>query len=148
MKNLLSIAVVIVLVWGCAKKIAPVKSETPSSNIGTSNTNINADQPTTLPTTTSTAPTYKPDVPITGTSATTQSAIQSTPGTDPAIVAQRAGQLVYGAKCGSCHGFKVTTDYTASRWASIIAVEAIRAKLTDTEKENILAYVRANAKKG
>jgi hypothetical protein len=57
------------------------------------------------------------------------------------------GQSTYNAKCGKCHGLKVTTDYTADRWISIMQVMAPKAHLDDTEKENVLAYVKANAKK-
>jgi mono/diheme cytochrome c family protein len=57
------------------------------------------------------------------------------------------GQSTYNAKCGKCHGLKVTTDFTADRWVSIMQVMASKAHLDDTEKENVLAYVKANAKK-
>jgi len=57
------------------------------------------------------------------------------------------GQATYNAKCGKCHGLKVTTDYTAERWISVMQVMAPKARLDDTEKENVLAYVKANAKK-
>ena len=63
-------------------------------------------------------------------------------------MALRAGQQTYSAKCGRCHGLKVTTDFTELRWVQVMQVMAPRANLTETEKENVLAYVRANAKKG
>ena len=63
------------------------------------------------------------------------------------ITPEMQGQTIYNAKCGSCHYLKVTTDYTADRWISIMQVMAIKANLNDTEKENVLAYVKANAKK-
>jgi nitrate/TMAO reductase-like tetraheme cytochrome c subunit len=61
---------------------------------------------------------------------------------------EQLGQATYSTKCGNCHGLKVTTDYTASRWATVMQVMAIKANLTEEEKQNVLAYVNANAKKG
>jgi nitrate/TMAO reductase-like tetraheme cytochrome c subunit len=58
-----------------------------------------------------------------------------------------AGQQTFNAKCGKCHAYKATTDYTADRWVSIIAVMAPKANLNETERSNVLAYVRANSKK-
>ena len=57
------------------------------------------------------------------------------------------GQSIYNTKCGQCHGLKVTTDYTAAHWASVLAVMAPRANLTDAEREQVYAYVKANSKK-
>ena len=65
--------------------------------------------------------------------------------TDNNAVAQ--GQTVYTAKCGRCHGLKTTTDFTADRWVGIMKSMATKARLTDVEKANCLAYVQANAKK-
>jgi mono/diheme cytochrome c family protein len=78
----------------------------------------------------------------TGTFGTKEAAKESA-----ADAAAIAGQSIYNAKCGRCHGLKVTTDFTAERWASIIAVMAPRANLTDAERENVYAYVKANSKK-
>lgn len=67
---------------------------------------------------------------------------------DPAKASpEMQGQSTYNAKCGRCHGLKVTSDYTSDRWVSIMQVMAPKANLTDAEKENVLVYVRANAKK-
>jgi mono/diheme cytochrome c family protein len=57
------------------------------------------------------------------------------------------GQGTFNAKCGKCHGLKATSDFTADRWVNILQVMAIKANLTEGEKENVLAYVKANAKK-
>ena len=58
-----------------------------------------------------------------------------------------AGQAIFNAKCGRCHGLKVVSDYTVDRWISVMQVMAMKANLTETEKENVLAYVKANAKR-
>lgn len=60
---------------------------------------------------------------------------------------QMLGQATYTAKCGRCHGLKNTADYTADRWVGIMQSMAPKARLDDTEKANVLAYVQANAKK-
>ena len=57
------------------------------------------------------------------------------------------GQSTYNAKCGKCHELKVVGDYNADRWVSIMQVMAPKAGLTDVEKDNVLAYVKVNAKK-
>ena len=45
------------------------------------------------------------------------------------------------------HAYKITFDYTVDRWISVMQVMAVKANLTDIEKENVLAYVTANAKR-
>lgn len=136
MKKVLSASVLMILVWGCAKKITP-------SNAGTSSSN-----PQTAPAETNTGKGTEPVailIPTTNTGAgETKAAPKEATAEDAAVI---AGQSLYSAKCGRCHNLKVTTDYTAERWTSILAVMAPRAWLTDTEKENVYAYVKANAKK-
>jgi cytochrome c5 len=57
-----------------------------------------------------------------------------------------AGKTVFDAKCGKCHPLPVTTDHTAAKWGPIMDAMAPKARLTDSEKANALAYVLANAK--
>ena len=86
--------------------------------------------------------------------------VNSTPlGTTPATPAgtrsaevitktpEMLGQSTFNAKCGKCHGLKIASDYTVDRWISVMQIMAPKAHLDDTEKENVLAYVKANAKK-
>ncbi len=141
MKNTLTILSLVILVWGCAKKMTPAKSETPTSNTGSV---INQTKPAeTDMGKTTTATTGQASIENTGTTGTKVDPKTTTPDASAAI----AGQATYNAKCGRCHGLKVTTDYTADRWASILAVMSPRANLNDTEKENVYAYVKANSKK-
>ena len=58
-----------------------------------------------------------------------------------------AGIATYVAKCVKCHALPVTTDYTSARWVGIVGWMAPKAKLSDDEKKNVLAYVQSNAKK-
>ncbi len=150
MKKIFTIVALSLLVWGCAKKMAPAKTTVPASNNGSviSTPSTNAEKPTTVINTP--APVNNPTLFTTnpnevgGTKTVVKSGTQS-----PELLSQIAGQNTFTAKCGRCHQYKVTTDYTADRWASIMAVmaNATHANLTETEKENVLAYVRANSKK-
>ena len=63
---------------------------------------------------------------------------------DPAMVG--AGKMVYEAKCARCHGLKDPANYTQARWVGLVNSMAPRAKATDEEKGQILAYVQHNAK--
>ena len=140
MKKLLSIVLLAVFVWGCNKKMTPAKTEVPSSNTGTSNSNIGSTNTITTPSTQPStvvsdpkSPNTLPPLDVSKMSAQEKAAL--------------AGQSTYNAKCNRCHGYKVTFDYTVDRWISIMQVMAVKANLTDIEKENVLAYVEANAKK-
>jgi hypothetical protein len=68
----------------------------------------------------------------------------------PAVVAGDAsvGKTIYTAKCGRCHGLKDPANYTSTEWVPILNTMAAKAKLDDTEKANVNAYVQANAKQG
>jgi mono/diheme cytochrome c family protein len=140
MKKIFPIIVLTILVWGCAKKITTAASSNGAA--------ITSPAPATLPVppaakTDAATATTTPD-PAANTSAKT-GAIPADPAKtkSPAVM----GQTTYNTKCGRCHGLKVTTNYTADRWISIMQVMATKAQLNDAEKENVLAYVKANAKK-
>jgi mono/diheme cytochrome c family protein len=145
MKKTLSIAVLSVFVWGCSHKLTPAAG---GSGTGVSNSGAPAAVPSSVksegagtaatPVTPATPVAKLPDD-KTG----SKTPADATSSASPAVM----GQGIYNAKCGRCHGLKVTTDYTSDRWASIMQVMATKAQLNDTEKENVLAYVRANAKK-
>ena len=139
MKKIIPVLSIVVLIWGCAKKMTPAKSETPvSSNTATTpSTTVNT------PVSTNTTPTPAVPGPTTA-SSNTKPVAKPGEGNDAAAI---AGQATYNAKCGRCHGFKVTTNYTWERWISIMQVMAMKANLDATEKENVLAYVKANSKK-
>ncbi|MBI1781064.1 MAG: cytochrome C [Sphingobacteriales bacterium] len=57
-----------------------------------------------------------------------------------------AGKTTYEAKCGRCHPLHATNQYAADKWVNLVNVMAPKAKLTDTEKDNVLTYVQAGAK--
>jgi len=126
--------------------MAPAKSETPPVNAGptaTNNTGSNTGSSNTgnAATTTTSAPV------ITGNTGQTGTKTAALGTMSPQDMAIRDGQNTYNMKCNTCHGLKVTTDYTDLRWVQVMQVMARNAKLTETEKSNVLAYVRANCKK-
>lgn len=141
MKKILSGFALVILVWGCAKKIAPSNSGTASSggnqtmpaetNIGNRAEGVNAG-------------TVQAPIENSGTFGTKDASAKTPTAEEAAAV---TGQGIFNAKCGTCHGLKPTTDFTADRWASILAVMAPRAKLSFEEKESVYAYVKLNAKK-
>jgi mono/diheme cytochrome c family protein len=144
MKKLLTIIAVTILVWGCAKKMAPASSGGGTSSGSSEVANTPATKPTSAPVTPAVpaAPSAVPVTPATPSGS-------RTPDADPAkpVAPEVAGQTTYNTKCGKCHGLKVVNDYTADRWISIMQVMAPKAHLTDAEKDNVLAYVKVNAKK-
>jgi len=64
--------------------------------------------------------------------------------TDEATILQ--GKSVFEAKCGRCHGLKNVSSYTEQRWDGILRQMAPKARLTETETQQVAAYVKANAK--
>jgi hypothetical protein len=145
MKRVFAILTVAVMVWGCSRKMAPAQSNTPSSNTGsTSSMNNNSTVSTTAATTTTT--------PATNTATTATNSGEATGSKSDMRSAtmspEQMGQSTYNAKCGRCHGLKVVDEYTDLRWVQIMQVMATKANLNETEKANVLVYVRANAKKG
>ncbi len=58
-----------------------------------------------------------------------------------------AGETAYKAKCGRCHALPDVSKFTAEKWVSIMNWMAPKAKMGETEKANVLAYVQANARK-
>lgn len=57
------------------------------------------------------------------------------------------GHDIFTAKCARCHELKKVDDFTAAEWDPILASMAPKAGLTEKETANVLAYVKANAKK-
>ncbi len=151
MKKIFTIAILSILIWGCAKKMAPAKTNVPASNIGSVISN-NSETPIAVPNNTqpvsNTQPLRFQDLDSNNILVKNKPSLKNTTAS-PDVMAQIAGQTTYNAKCGRCHGLKVTTNYTADRWASILAVcaNSSRANLNDSERSNVQSYVSANSKK-
>lgn len=145
MKKVIAIAAIALFVWSCTKKMTPAQGETNTPNTGSINgapSQPNTEMKAATTTTAATAATQSP-IATQGGDMGTKTAPAAT-GHDAMLI---AGQATHNAKCGRCHGLKVTTDYTAERWVSIMQVMATKARLDETEKANVLAYVQANSKK-
>ncbi len=57
-----------------------------------------------------------------------------------------AGEKIYEAKCGRCHGLKKVDDWTAEEWVPIMKSMAPKSRLDSTEKANVTIYVQSHAK--
>ncbi len=57
-----------------------------------------------------------------------------------------AGESTYKAKCGKCHDLPDASHYTSDRWVGLVNWMAPKARLSEDEKKNVLAYVQANSK--
>ena len=151
MKKIFTIIILSLSIWSCAKKMAPANTNVPASNTGSVISN-NTETPTAVINNTqpvnNTQPLNFQSLDSNNELVKKKSSLKDFTAS-PDVMAQIAGQSTYNAKCGRCHGLKVTTNYTADRWASILAVctNSSRANLNDSEKWNVQAYVSANSKK-
>jgi len=56
------------------------------------------------------------------------------------------GKEIYESKCGSCHDLKKPNEYTFMEWNPIMRRMAKKADLDEMQKQNVLAYLKDNAK--
>ncbi len=116
------IALLVIVLFGCAKKIAPTNktavAETPAKPMDP----------------------VKPVEPV-------KPVVVETKTVTAASEEVVTGKNVFEAKCGRCHGLKEPQTYTAERWVKIVDWMAPKANLNATEKTNVLAYVNFYAKK-
>jgi cytochrome c5 len=63
----------------------------------------------------------------------------------PAMVT--SGKTLFNDKCGKCHAYKKPELYVADKWVGIMNKMAPKARLTDDQKKDVLAYVQYHAKK-
>ena len=56
------------------------------------------------------------------------------------------GKETYESKCGSCHNLNKPSDYTYNQWNPIIDRMAKKADLDYLQKQNVLGYLKDNAK--
>ena len=57
------------------------------------------------------------------------------------IVELKQGRMLYAEKCSSCHSLRLPEKYTKDQWEKNVNKMAPRAKITEEEKQLILAYV-------
>lgn len=55
----------------------------------------------------------------------------------------KQGYVIYTGACTNCHEAKSVYQYTDSDWGSIMTDMAMRARLTDSEKEAVWKFVMA-----
>lgn len=56
------------------------------------------------------------------------------------------GKSVFREKCAKCHGYRIPETHTAEQWPKIIDRMAKKAKLTEDQKSDVLAFVTKHAK--
>ena len=56
------------------------------------------------------------------------------------------GKTVFTSRCGRCHELKNPGNWNATQWDGILKSMAPKAKLNADETNQVLAYVKANAK--
>ena len=56
------------------------------------------------------------------------------------------GKDIYESKCGSCHSLNKPGDYTYNQWYPIMDRMAKKADLDYMQKQNVLGYLKDNAK--
>ena len=142
MKKLTAILIASVVIWGCSKKMSPSAGSNSGNNGGIVMNNTPLGE-TKNPANTNPMPATA-NAPV---QAGDPTGARPAAATSPAEAQLLRGQSIHNAKCGRCHGLKVTTDYTAERWISIMQVMAQKARLDETEKADVLAYVQANSKR-
>jgi hypothetical protein len=56
------------------------------------------------------------------------------------------GKEIFESKCGSCHDLNKPSDYTFKEWNPIMNKMAKKADLDYMQKQNVLGYLKDNAK--
>lgn len=60
---------------------------------------------------------------------------------------EETGSTVFLSKCTKCHAAKTVSNYTFPQWEQILKKMIPNAKLSADEESQVVAYIRANAKK-
>ncbi len=134
MKKILTIAIIGFALYSCSKKITPTVTKT--------TTDIGFDKQSTL------QPPMRTEI-------SNEKSFGNPPKVSEmvdTVVSKKTdkiveGQSTYKIKCSKCHELHDTEEFTAAKWVKIIDWMAPKARLEPEEKENVLAYVSAYAKK-
>jgi len=86
-------------------------------------------------------------VPATTTSSTTTEASPESTSVSAHALLVEQGKGIYTTKCSKCHATKDVTAYTTTRWDGILQKMIPKAKLNDTEAQQVTAYVMEYASK-
>lgn len=71
--------------------------------------------------------------------------MESSPITNEQLAIQK-GNTIWASSCIKCHELFPPEQRTARQWDKIMSVMAVKAELSDDEKEKVIAYLHANAK--
>jgi len=63
------------------------------------------------------------------------------------IVSVAEGEKTYKTSCGKCHELVNPADFSQKEWIPIMRSMARKAKLDESQKANVTAYVNSLAKK-
>jgi cytochrome c5 len=85
-------------------------------------------------------------VPATTSSTTSEVSPESAGLTAHALLVEQ-GKGIYTTKCSKCHATKDVTAYTTTRWDGILQKMIPKAKLNETEAQQVTAYVMEYASK-
>lgn len=59
----------------------------------------------------------------------------------------KQGRELYIKRCGSCHNLYLPSSYTSKAWKPIMDKMQKPARIVDSQKELIIAYLETNCKK-
>lgn len=85
--------------------------------------------------------------PVSNPSSVSKPASVGNPEVKPALNTMALAESLYKTRCEKCHDLPVVANFTETEWKPIMDAMAPKAKLTDEEKNWVLAYVNSNAKK-
>jgi mono/diheme cytochrome c family protein len=61
--------------------------------------------------------------------------------------AQRSGVEIWAVSCGRCHTIQPPNRYSAKDWISIMQHMTVAARLTDAQRDAVLAFLKQGARK-
>ena len=82
----------------------------------------------------------------TPTKTTVETKAPSTDNNNKVTLNTNYGKEIYESKCGSCHDLKKPNEYTFIEWNPIMNRMAKKADLDYLQKQNVLGYLKDNAK--
>ena len=81
------------------------------------------------------------------TSSTTPEVSPESAGLNAHALLVQQGKGIYTTKCSKCHATKDVTAFTTTRWEGILQKMIPKAKLNETESQQVTAYVMEYAAK-
>jgi len=66
---------------------------------------------------------------------------------DPTLPPQERGRILYESSCNRCHALHMPSSYRAEEWELYVRKYGRKARLSVEERDLVLAYLQANARK-